>query len=265
MAEHFNLVNNSTMFGNYNSGRVIDQSRYNMMEKMPNQFSKNKKIKFNYNNENKFDTQSDVSNFAANQLQQIGYDFGFIHERGTDVIDRVVFYDPAGSPISDLKWSNALDLTTIALPIYMEHLNATGMWNGSDYVGLEDELDWEDLYNDLYGDVDPSDMDPEGGYGTTDYTGFDYSGVQNAPEYQNPEYDVDTAGAGFKEYLDKEFGGGAGSIQAALLAAGTPEEQLEIFGYDPTAGQITTSGLDALFLGIAQENIKKAMFKGILD
>ena len=199
------------------------------------------------------------------QLQQIGYDFGFIHERGTDVIDRVVFYDPAGNPISDLKWSNDLDLTTIALPIYMEHLNATGIWNGSDYVGLEDELDWEDLYNDLYGDVDPSDMDPEGGYGTTDYTGFDYSGVQNAPEYQNPEYDVDTAGAGFKEYLDKEFGGGAGSIQAALLAAGTPEEQLEIFGYDPTAGQITTSGLDALFLGIAQENIKKAMFKGILD
>ena len=76
MAEHFNLVNNSTMFGNYNSGRVIDQSRYNMMEKMPNQFSKNKKIKFNYNNENKFDTQSDVSNFAANQLQQIGYRYG---------------------------------------------------------------------------------------------------------------------------------------------------------------------------------------------
>ena len=76
MAEHFNLVNNSTMFGNYNSGKVIDQSRYNMMEKMPQQFSQNKKIKFNYNNENKFDTQSDVSNFAANQLQQIGYRYG---------------------------------------------------------------------------------------------------------------------------------------------------------------------------------------------
>ena len=47
MAEHFNLVNNSTMFGNYNSGKVIDQSRYNMMEKLPQQFSQNKKIKFN--------------------------------------------------------------------------------------------------------------------------------------------------------------------------------------------------------------------------
>jgi len=76
MAEHFNLVNNSTMFGNYNSGKVIDKSRYSMTEKMPDQFSKNKKIKFNYNNENKFDTQSDISNFAANQLQQIGYRYG---------------------------------------------------------------------------------------------------------------------------------------------------------------------------------------------
>jgi len=75
MAEHFNLVNNSTMFGNYNSGKVIDQSRYNSMQKIPEQFSKNKKINFNYNNENNFDTQRDISNFAADQLQQIGYKY----------------------------------------------------------------------------------------------------------------------------------------------------------------------------------------------
>ena len=29
----------------------------------------------NYNNENNFDTQRDTSNFAADQLQQIGYKY----------------------------------------------------------------------------------------------------------------------------------------------------------------------------------------------
>ncbi len=76
MSDHFNLVNNSTMFGNYNSGKVIDESRYTSMQKVPEQFATGKKIGYNYNNENKFDTQNDVNNFAANQLQQIGYKYG---------------------------------------------------------------------------------------------------------------------------------------------------------------------------------------------
>ena len=76
MAEHFNLVNNSTMFGNYNSGKVIDESRYNSMQKVPQQFANLKKIRYNYNNTNNFDTQSDTNNFAANQLQQVGYRYG---------------------------------------------------------------------------------------------------------------------------------------------------------------------------------------------
>jgi len=46
------------------------------MQKVPEQFATGKKIGYNYNNENKFDTQSDISNFAANQLQQIGYRYG---------------------------------------------------------------------------------------------------------------------------------------------------------------------------------------------
>jgi hypothetical protein len=76
MSDHFNLVNNSTMFGNYNTGKVIDESRYTSMQKVPEQFATGKKIGYNYNNENKFDTQNDVNNFAANQLQQIGYKYG---------------------------------------------------------------------------------------------------------------------------------------------------------------------------------------------
>ena len=76
MAEHFNLVNNSTMFGNYNTGKVIDESRYNSMQKVPQQFANLKKIRYNYNNTNNFDTQSDTNNFAANQLQQVGYRYG---------------------------------------------------------------------------------------------------------------------------------------------------------------------------------------------
>jgi len=76
MSDHFNLVNKSTMFGNYNTGKVIDESRYNSMQKVPEQFAKSKKIEYNYNNKNNFDTQSDTNNFAANQLQQVGYRYG---------------------------------------------------------------------------------------------------------------------------------------------------------------------------------------------
>ena len=68
MSDHFNLVNNSTMFGNYNSGKVIDESRYNSMQKVPEQFAKSKKIGYNYNNQNNFDTQGDISNFTSRQM-----------------------------------------------------------------------------------------------------------------------------------------------------------------------------------------------------
>jgi len=73
MSDHFKLVNNSTLIGNYNSGQVIDESRYMSTQKVPEQFAKSKKIGYNYNNKNNFDTQRDTSNFAADQLQQIGY------------------------------------------------------------------------------------------------------------------------------------------------------------------------------------------------
>jgi len=76
MTEHFNLVNNSTMLGNYNTGKVIDESRYMSTQKIPEQFAKSGKIGYNYNNVNNFDTQNDTNNFAANQLQQIGYRYG---------------------------------------------------------------------------------------------------------------------------------------------------------------------------------------------
>ena len=76
MTEHFNLVNNSTLFGNYNTGKVIDESRYMSMQKVPEQFAKTGKVVYNYNNQNNFDTQSDTNNFTANQLQQIGYRYG---------------------------------------------------------------------------------------------------------------------------------------------------------------------------------------------
>ena len=34
MAEHFNRVNNSTLFGNYNQGQVLDPSRYSIQQKI---------------------------------------------------------------------------------------------------------------------------------------------------------------------------------------------------------------------------------------
>jgi hypothetical protein len=45
-------------------------------QKVPEQFAKSGKIGYNYNNKNNFDTQSDTNNFAANQLQQVGYTYG---------------------------------------------------------------------------------------------------------------------------------------------------------------------------------------------
>ena len=77
MSDHFNRVNNSTLIGNYNTGQVIDESRYMSTQKVPEQFAKSGKISYNYNNKNNFDTQSDTNNFAANQLQQVGYRYGF--------------------------------------------------------------------------------------------------------------------------------------------------------------------------------------------
>jgi len=76
MSDHFDKVNNSTLIENYNTGQVIDESRYMSTQKVPEQFAKGKKISYNYNNTNNFDTQRDISNFAADQLQQIGYRYG---------------------------------------------------------------------------------------------------------------------------------------------------------------------------------------------
>ena len=68
MTEHFDLVNNSTLFGNYNTGKVIDESRYMSMQKVPEQFAKTGKVVYNYNNQNNFDTQGDISNFTSRQM-----------------------------------------------------------------------------------------------------------------------------------------------------------------------------------------------------
>jgi hypothetical protein len=74
MAEHFNRVNNSTLHSNYNTGQILDPSRYSMQQKIQKQFESGKKIEYGYNNQNNF--KDDVSNFASNQLQQVGYKYG---------------------------------------------------------------------------------------------------------------------------------------------------------------------------------------------
>ena len=74
MAEHFNRVNNSTLFSNYNHGHVIDPSKYTMQQKIINQNRKGKKLEYGYNNINNF--KDDSNNFMGNQLQQVGYRYG---------------------------------------------------------------------------------------------------------------------------------------------------------------------------------------------
>ena len=48
-AEHFDKVNNSTLYGNYNSGQVIDPYHYRLDQKRE-QFAKTAKIGYNSSN-----------------------------------------------------------------------------------------------------------------------------------------------------------------------------------------------------------------------
>ena len=68
MKEHFNIVNNETMFGVHNKGMVVREDMYSIQQKIPQQFGNQKKIVYNYNNQNNFDTQGDISNFTSRQM-----------------------------------------------------------------------------------------------------------------------------------------------------------------------------------------------------
>ena len=74
MAEHFDLINNSTYHQNLTRGLVLDKSRYSMQQKQRDQFSKNKKL--NYGMDTPKTDVRDMGNFAADQLQQVGYRYG---------------------------------------------------------------------------------------------------------------------------------------------------------------------------------------------
>ena len=65
MKEHFDIVNNETMFGVHNKGMVVREDMYSIQQKIPQQFGNHKKLVYNYNNENKFDIQNDISNYAS--------------------------------------------------------------------------------------------------------------------------------------------------------------------------------------------------------
>ena len=73
MAEHMKFIHdpNNTYIRNLYRGGILDKSRYSMQQKVQDQF---KKIKSDYNNINNF--KDDSSNFASNQLQQVGYKYG---------------------------------------------------------------------------------------------------------------------------------------------------------------------------------------------
>ena len=68
MKEHFDIVNNETMFGVHNKGMVLREDMYSMQQKIPQQFGNQKKLVYNYNNQNNFDTQGDISNFTSRQM-----------------------------------------------------------------------------------------------------------------------------------------------------------------------------------------------------
>ena len=68
MKEHFDIVNNVTMFGVHNKGMVLREDMYSLQQKIPEQFGNQGKIVYNYNNQNNFDTQGDISNFTSRQM-----------------------------------------------------------------------------------------------------------------------------------------------------------------------------------------------------
>ena len=68
MKEHFDIVNNETMFGVHNKGMVVREDMYSIQQKIPQQFGNQGKLVYNYNNQNNFDTQGDISNFTARQM-----------------------------------------------------------------------------------------------------------------------------------------------------------------------------------------------------
>ena len=68
MKEHFDIVNNETMFGVHNKGMVVREDMYSIQQKIPQQFGNHKKLVYNYNNQNNFDTQGDISNFTSRQM-----------------------------------------------------------------------------------------------------------------------------------------------------------------------------------------------------
>ena len=68
MKEHFDIVNNETMFGVHNKGMVLREDMYSLQQKIPEQFGNQGKIVYNYNNQNNFDTQGDISNFTSRQM-----------------------------------------------------------------------------------------------------------------------------------------------------------------------------------------------------
>ena len=68
MKEHFDIVNNETMFGVHNKGMVVREDMYSIQQKIPQQFGNQKKLVYNYNNQNNFDTQGDISNFTSRQM-----------------------------------------------------------------------------------------------------------------------------------------------------------------------------------------------------
>ena len=51
-ADHFKLVNDSTLFGNYNTGQAIDPNRYRLDQKQ--EFVKMKKLSYNSMMNNNF-------------------------------------------------------------------------------------------------------------------------------------------------------------------------------------------------------------------
>ena len=147
------------------------------------------------------------------------------------------------------------------------HLTHTGYWDSEAGEFVELDPDWSS-FDDIPGtqtwlDNQSEEATEEAGMGTFETSGFGYEGVPNPTEYDTPPQDVDFQNVTFKQYLDSQYG--SGNLSGGLLSAGTAKEQMQLLGYEGEPQQIDLLGLGQLYSGMAEENLKKAMFTEVMS
>jgi len=174
----------------------------------------------------------------------------------------MVFYDPEGNILEmfgpDSTELNGVlngdyDISSYAQVFFHNHVVENGIWDGKEYIPLGEGETWAETYLSI------EELAAEESLFTR--SGFNYQDVESPQEYKDVPAGSNWSNVTFKQYLDNQYG--SGDISGAILSTGDESELFQFFGYK---GDATQRGL--LNLGmqtIADENLKKAMFREVLS